>query len=97
WSVTGVQTCALPISANGDPITLYGPTPTFTPPDSGNYTIQLTISDGDGGEKAVVVGSIHVANTAPVVLGTLEAPAGPLSEGQTSPEGRRVGKEGGGV
>ncbi len=59
-----------------------GATASFTPPDNGNYAVELLVTDREGGSAIRSVGTIAVANANPAV-GPIELPAGPVSEGQT--------------
>ncbi|MFO0937166.1 MAG: PKD domain-containing protein [Gemmataceae bacterium] len=65
----------------GSSIQLGGQSPTFTPANNGTYTVSLTVTDEDGGSVTANLGTIAVANVAPVV-GSLTVPAG-INEGQT--------------
>ena len=58
WEVTG---------PNGYAVTLGGSTPKFTPPNQGEYSVHLTVSDGDGGEAIIDAGTISIANSDPEV------------------------------
>ena len=56
-----------------------GRSASFTPPDDGNYAVELQVSDGEGGTVSRSVRTIAVANTNPT-LGAIPLPAGPISE-----------------
>ncbi|WP_406694298.1 PKD domain-containing protein [Singulisphaera sp. Ch08] len=65
WKVTNVRT--------GTVLTLDGPTVSFVP-DGGPHSVELTVSDGDGGQD-VRSASIAVASLAPqIVLSSLQVP-----------------------
>lgn len=65
WKVTNVRT--------GTVLTLDGPTVSFVP-DGGTHSVELTVSDGDGGQS-VRSASITVASLAPqFVFGSLQVP-----------------------
>ena len=73
WLVTG---------PGGQVSEVGGASASFTPPDGGNYTVVLCVSDREGGTATRPVGTIAVANANPAV-GEIGLPAGPVSEGQT--------------
>ncbi|TVP98792.1 MAG: hypothetical protein EA381_11745 [Planctomycetaceae bacterium] len=68
--------------ANDNVIVRAGANATFTPPDNGVYSVQLTVFDNDGGSTTQAAGTISVANADPV-LGSIVVPSETPLEGQT--------------
>ena len=64
WLITGPSGFSLSPS---------GPSPSFTPSDSGVYTAKLTVTDGDGGQDIESIG-IHVINANPTADFAASAP-----------------------
>src|SRR5262249_57617058 len=88
WSVTGVQTCALPISPTGASLTVTGGTPTVSTPILVSPTgASLTVTGGTPGVATPVLVSPVAASL--TVTGGTPAVATPRSEE------RRVGEESG--